>query len=705
MYGDLPLADKKYVGSKIDAGMTALKKVKPLIEAARSTSTVQKAQSAMTTARGRAAATRSATWMLRSAMSARSIARSKVLSNLSSYVSGSLSASTYRQSAAAAAAVTTKVEADRKAALASLGGSVKPKTTSPLTAAKSYAGGNFSIASSPGWTGVPGGCALPSASQSTWLGDARNAGPHLWTNSAWEQSARDLQGQDDAFDDAYEQVLRGGANEAARSYDWNRSEPAQVLPKRSLFLGLRWRETGDSDARTDLIKDVQTIVRRGPIDSSLQSAMTLEAMATSVDLTEPSSTTRGPIIEQLVVKWLGPASCQYADRSSWVYGAYNIPVVHNTAHAFGAIAVASEYPALSAAMLQSSLTAVQPALRVLASDGGSPEGPEYWAFQTRYAAALYATMASVYGTTPPTTLPDLTKTTDYWVDSQSATGELFTHSDSDRIGLRPYLPGWYGFSDGDRVGGAALVERADNSPEAWSIWWWPRNGSSMRGKQSALFSRTGVAALHGSGATAWLKGGNSTTNHAHLDLGTVSYAKDGVLWAIDPYKPAYSNAYFDRDTRWDFWEASTRSHSTLRVSGALNQWSGASAAFTGFSAAERTATLDMRRAISGASSASRSISMYSDGTLKVSDRVTTRSSQGYLWQWTTDASASVSGKTVTLKRSNKTVRMTFGGLPSGSYVRVVSAPSGKKSADGLTLRQVQVVVPKVTSLSMTATIG
>ena len=97
--------------------------------------------------------------------------------------------------------------------------------------------------------------------------------------------------------------------------------------------------------------------------------------------------------------------------------------------------------------------------------------------------------------------------------------------------------------------------------------------------------------------------------------------------------------------------------------------------------------------------------MYSDGTLKVSDKVSTSVAQQYLWQWTTDASASVSGRTVTLRRSGEQVTMTFAGLPSGSYVRVVSAPSGKKSADGLALRQVQVVTPKVKSLAMTATIG
>lgn len=705
MYGSLPLADKKYVGSKIDSGMKALKKVQPLIAGARTSYSLRKAKNAMSTARARAGATRTATWMLRNAMSARESARSRVNSHLASYVAGNLSESTYRKSAAAAAAVSTKVEADRKAALASLGRTVKPKSTSPLSAMASYASGNYALTPSWGWTGVPGGCALPTVSASQWLGDATEAGPHLWTNSTWESSARNLQGKDAEFDNAYEQVLRGGANEAARNYDWNKVIAAQYLPKRSLFLGLRWRETGDSDARTTLIKDVQKVVSRGPVDSPLQSAMTLEAMATSVDLTEPSESTRTPILEQLMVKWLGPASCQIADRSSYVFGSYNIPVVHNTAHSFGAIAVADLYPEAAASLLASSLGAIQPALRVLATDGGSPEGPEYWNFQTRYAAALYATVKSVYGNSPPVDLPDLSKTTNYWWSSTARNGQTFTHSDSQDIGLRPYVPGWWGFAHGDKAGGQALIDRADNSPEAWSIWWWPRGSHSPQARQSTLFDRTGVATLHANGATAWLKGGNSTTNHSHLDLGTVGYVKDDVLWAIDPYRAAYSSAYFNRATRWNFWEASTQSHSTLRVGGKNNQWSKGYANFAGFSTSRRVATLDMRKAISGAKTARRSIAMYSSGSLKVSDQVTTSTAQQYVWQWTTDASVSVSGKTVTLKRSGRSVKMTFSGLPSGSYIRVVSAPSGKRSADGLTMRQVNVVTPKVKALSMAAFIG
>lgn len=706
LYGSLPLADKKYVGSKIDAGMTALKKVKPLIERAKTPTSVQRAQTAMSTARARASVTRSSAWMLRNAMGARAKARAKVLSNLSSYVAGSLSESTYRRSAAAAAAVTTKVEADRKAALAAIGGTVKPRSTAPHTAAAAYTSGNFSIRPSSGWTGVPGGCALPTVDTSKWLGTATAPGPHLWTNPAWEASARALQGSDAAFDNAYEQVLRGGANEEARTYDWGKVAAAQYLPKRSLFLGLRWRETGDTGSRTALIKDVQSIVRRGPSAFELHGAMTLEALATSIDLTEPSSATRGPITEQLVVKWLGPASCQIADRSSYVYGSYNIPVVHNTAHAFGAIVVADRYPALSAAMLAVSLNAVKPALSVVAADGGSPEGPEYWNYQTRYSAALYATVASIYGGSPPTTLPNPARTTAYWNNIRAANGQTLTHSDASETALRPYVPGWLGFATGDATGSAALVERAENSPEAWSIWWWPRGSQSpMDSPSSALFSRTGVSVLQGPGATAWLKGGSNTTNHAHLDLGTVGYSRHGVMWAIDPYKGQYSSAYFARPSRWGFWEASTVSHSTIRVAGQNNQWPGASASFTGFSSTGRTAALDMRKAITRATSATRSIAMYSDGTLKVSDRISTSGSQRYVWQWTTDASVSVSGRTVTLKRSGKSVVISFAGLPSGSSVRVVSAPSGKRSDAGLPLRQVQVVTGATRSLAMTATIG
>ncbi len=705
MYKPLPAVDKKYVGGKIATGMSALKKVRPLIVAAKTPTSMRRAQAAMATASARAEATRSAVWLLRSAMGAREKARAKINSNLSSYVSRGISEATYRRSAAAAAAVSTRVEAERKAALASLGGTVRPRGAGAASAASAYAGGNFSITGVAGWSGVPGGCAVRAVDTARWLGNARDPGPHLWTTASWESSARAMRGRDAEFDDAYDQMVRGGQNEAAKSVNWSSVVAARYLPKRSQFLGFLWRETGSTQARTALLRDVQTVVRRGPIDTTLQSAMTLEAMATAIDLTQPTGTSRDLIIDQLVVKWLGPASCQIADRSSWVFGSYNIPVVHNTAHAFGAIVAAERYPALAASILAASLSAVRPGLSVVAADGGSPEGPDYWNYQGRYAAGLYATVSAVYGASPPISLPDMSRTTRYWWSIQATNGQTLTHSDSGDVAVRPFLPAWWGFAKGDRAGSAALVKRAENSPEPWSIWWWPRSGYSPSAAASGLYPRTGVAVLHAQGATAWLKGGSNRTNHAHLDLGTVGYSSKGVLWAVDPYKAAYSSAYFDRATRWNFWEASTRSHSTLRVGGTDNMWSGASASFSSFNAGARTVTLNMKQAIKNSTAASRSLAMYSDGRLTISDRVSTSVAQSYLWQWTTDASASVSGRKVVLKHSGQTAVMSFVGLPSGSYVRVIAAPSGKRSAAGLPLRQIQVVTPKVRSLAITATIG
>jgi hypothetical protein len=311
----------------------------------------------------------------------------------------------------------------------------------------------------------------------------------------------------------------------------------------------------------------------------------------------------------------------------------------------------------------------------------------------------------LYGASPPISLPDMSRTTRYWWSIQATNGQTLTHSDSGDVAVRPFLPAWWGFAKGDRAGSAALVKRAENSPEPWSIWWWPRSGSTPSSATSGLYSRTGVAVLHAQGSTAWLKGGSNRTNHAHLDLGTVGYASKGVLWAIDPYKAAYSSAYFDRATRWNYWEASTRSHSTLRVASTDNMWSGASASFSAFDPAARTVTLNMRQAIKNSTSASRSLALYANGSLKISDRVSTTVSQRYLWQWTTDASTSVSGRKVTLQRAGKTAVLTFAGLPSGSYVRVIAAPSGKRSSAGLPLRQIQVVTPNVRSLAITATIG
>jgi hypothetical protein len=697
---ELSDGDRKVVDAKVRSARSSLNKAKPLIERAKSSSSLRRARAAMVVESARAATMRRAVWQLHHTEKARALAKQRALADLSASTNGTMSADSYARAYDSGAAAASRIDAERAEAFAAMGSTSTPSSAGALSAATAYATGSTVVRAATGRTGVPGGCSVPSVDTNRWLGSVRQPGPQLWTTKAWEESARAKASTDAGLAKTRQRMLTSARTEMGIKRDVLNGPTWSYLPKRALAFGYLWRETGDANARTKLINEVQSVAIRGPKGSELQNAMVLEGLATGLELSDPSPATRKRIADNIAVRWLGPASCLLAERSRFVYGAYNIPLVTNTASALAGLAIAHDRPTTGAAVTAASLYTVRASLAVLSRDGGSPEGPEYWSFQTRYAAALYSTVRAVYGAKPPVALPDLSRSAFYLTNTRATNGQIFTHSDTADMLLRAGLPGWYGFDKSSRLGGGLLKQQAAVMTEPWQVWWWPRGATATPTPSTGIFRTTGVAALQVPAATAWLKGGKNTSVHAHLDLGTVGYQSKGVLWSIDPYKGKYTSTYFKPQTRWKVWETSTVSHSTLRLANLSNQPTGAGAAFSAFDAERRLAVLDMRSALRSGS-AKRTVQLGTNGSLKITDAVRRTSAQAFAWQWTTDAGVSISGSTAKLTKSGKSVTVRFSGLPKGSKVRVVGA-AGRKSADGRALRQLQVVTPKVKSLNLTA---
>lgn len=390
----------------------------------------------------------------------------------------------------------------------------------------------------------------------------------------------------------------------------------------------------------------------------------------------------------------------HVDQENWVKGPTNIAAIHNAANFTAAAAVFLEdSPAQAAALAKESLQSIQPALRALTTDGGTGEGPGYWTYQSRAVAALYSTLANVY-TTPPTAMPSLKKVADYALNSTGSNGIPTPFSDGMPEPVSALMPAWVALLTGDPGVAAWTNKELHEKPDAYLMWWWSQPGK-LPAKQSSVYPQTGFAALQLPGSTPTLKGGDNTTNHAHLDIGTVSFDRHGVQWAVDPGAPQPSpSGYYSDNTRWGFWWPSTVAHSTMRV-GQANQPVTATGAVSGISSS--SAAVDMRQALQGTASAQRTISQ-SSASLVVKDTVRAPASLPLTWQWVTDSSVTLDARNwrASLRKDGKQVSMKFGGVPSGAVLTKTTAP--KKGPGGETLTVIRLTMPRVTSLNLTTTV-
>ncbi|XAS65969.1 heparinase II/III family protein [Micrococcaceae bacterium Sec5.7] len=400
--------------------------------------------------------------------------------------------------------------------------------------------------------------------------------------------------------------------------------------------------------------------------------------------------------ETVLVRWLGPQSCLQADKENFVDAPTNIAAIHNSANFIAAAVFLKKSPARAAALAKESLESIQPALRLITADGGTQEGPGYWTYQSRAIAALYSTLPNAYAP-PPVTMPSLSKVSVYALNSTGPDNRPTPFADAQPAELSPLMPAWDAHVRSDSAVMAWVAERFRQKPDAYLMWWASQAGV-IPAKKSSLFPQTGLAALHLPGSTATLKGGNNAANHAHLDLGSISFYRRGVQWSVDPGgTTSAAPGYYSDPTRWTYWKPGTSAHSTLMVEN-TNQPTNAVAPVTSTSGS--AASVDLRLAFPGSSSASRSIS-HGTSSLVIKDIFRSTQPSDLVWQWVTDAAVSLGTDRAILRRSGQTLTVRFAGAPAGSSLAAVPAP--EKGSEGQALTIIRFSMPQVKSLNLTTT--
>ncbi|MCC7370220.1 MAG: heparinase II/III family protein [Chloroflexi bacterium] len=307
-----------------------------------------------------------------------------------------------------------------------------------------------------------------------------------------------------------------------------------------------------------------------------------------------SADERATIRRALVEKGLRPTEEQYATRAGWTRATHNWNFVCNGGAIIGALAVADEEPGLAGTLVAQALASMPSALASYAPDGAWAEGPVYWDYGTRYLVSALAALTSALGT--DFGLSDargLSVTGRFRLHVTGPTGLFFNFADaSARTGGSPSLF-WLARRYDDPVLAAGAREAAQAGASARDLLWYDPRGTTADVAALPLDVRYQAAHL-ACFRSAWndknalyvgFKGGDNTTNHAHLDLGTFVLDALGQRWAVDLGPDDYDLPGYFGAERWTYERLRTSGQNTLMLNGA-NQDPRAAAPLSAF----RTAT-------------------------------------------------------------------------------------------------------------------
>jgi len=559
-----------------------------------------------------------------------------------------------------------------------------------------------------GWIPIPGGCALPPAPVSDYLPPAGTSAPRLWTTPRGIDAHRaQLASPTPALSAAYAKTMR-----QAKVLSLQSGQPAGVseVTKRVLTVGYAWLMTSETTYQDALVADARMLTDARPREA-VDEAKEALVLATAVDWLSSSrenlsvdgaTTTLEAARQVLKIRTMGSIGCSLALGETIAVDKLNKSVIIGSGVVMSALALADDplwRPGLAAAV-RAGLAGARSGLDVLNVDGGSPEGPVYWNFQTVPAAGL---LSSIDATLPQRTVarvPSLSKAGRFALQmaapALSGDRETTRYSDARDTVLRCTLPAWIAGRYGDPDAITVAIE--GQLRQGVELLWWPRDEVNAP-LQDAAFPASGVAVLRAGEATAWLLGQPALTNHTQLDAGAVTVRVGGVDWSLDAgygvEGPGYSEDRPD-GRRWTYPQTLPAWHSTVRTFTSPSDLGQVVGATAPVAIRAGSAVVDLTSVLRGATQAERRISLTAS-ELTVADTIRGQR-QPYAWSWITQASVRVTGTTIELAADGRRAALTFDALPSGARITTSRVPG----ALGMPGTRIQVEFPSARELNVVA---
>lgn len=465
-------------------------------------------------------------------------------------------------------------------------------------------------------------------------------------------------------------------------------DESRTCLRRMTHLGMAYRLTGEQRYADRAKAEMLAAAAFADWNPShfLDVAEMTAALAIGVDwmhdgLDEP---TRVLIRKAIVEKGLKPSLTD----PYWAKGENNWNQVCNAGMVLGALAVADEQRELAAGIIARAIDGLPYAAKGYAPDGAYPEGPMYWDYGTTFhvllIAALQKSLGSDFGLLKQ---PGFERTGDYFVHVAGPTGLFFNYADAGQGGrFNPspamyYLAAWRndpGLLYREREMLARLVEKPDAiSPKASDrllplllVWY----KADMPQARPAALSYVGggispVALFRSSwdqqATFAGIKGGQASSPHGHMDVGTFVLDMMGSRFVEDLGMQDYNSLetigmqIWDRKAeadRWKVFRISARSHNVLMVNDQAPNVDGRGEVV---SSTATSAKVDLSGVYARQlARASRELRLRDDQSVAVTDEVQATNAGGLLrWAIITSAEVAIDKEGATLTRNGKQVRL------------------------------------------------
>jgi len=333
-------------------------------------------------------------------------------------------------------------------------------------------------------------------------------------------------------------------------------------------------------------------------------------------------------------------------------------------------------------------------------DGGWVEGPMYWDYATRYTiyyiAALQTALNTDYGLIKQ--LPGLNLTGNFRIQTTSPSFQLDNFADS----MSDVPPNWAMIWMGHQFGVDRYIahERMMYSPKVNNKQkvvgvadilhlLFTKSGDAKKAMdynslpKVAWFKQIDVVTIR----TMWndsnacfvaIKGGNTSANHQHLDLGTFFIENEGERFVIDLGGGNYAlPGYFNTSgPRYQWYKTSSRSHNVLTFNGENNQVIGSKSKVIDFGTGPDIswAVVNLTAAYSGnASSVTRQITMmHPDNkcqSILIEDNIMGNiNTHTITWTLHTQSNVKIAENIATLQQNNSTMVFTIVWPPNVQWI-------------------------------------
>lgn len=417
------------------------------------------------------------------------------------------------------------------------------------------------------------------------------------------------------------------------------------------------------------------------------------------DLSEPD---RKVIRQAIVDKGLKAGLIEYQAQRWWSLASHNWALVCNGGLAIGALAVEEDEPELSRDILKRAMESARRPMKSFAPDGGWAEGPMYWAYATRYAVWMIASLQSAKGDDQGLSqAPGFAQTGLFALYSDGPCHQNFNFADAENgLSVTPQLL-WF-----DLAFHLPVLrweqERRQSTPTAFDLIWSqaPKaTPAQVKLPLDKVFQGVNVGFFRSSwedpdGLFLGFKGGDNRSNHGHLDLGTFVLQSQGQIWALDLGPDDYGlPGYFKpKEQRYSYYRLSTRGHNTVTF-GDANQQIEASAPLENFSSLPERAQAVVELGQAYGFTVRRGFALVHRKTVVIQDEFASPDG-GYTSGFLTRAEVELDGPRATLRQGGKTLSVRIV-QPATARLKVIPAgPTGPGEEPNMGVHKLCIQVPE-----------